>query len=189
MSPPGGASPGCRLGPRVPGSNHAADANQGSGERSSPHPGDFGGACPEPVWVLVTGMSGTATAALAHELRRRAHTAYDAHEDGFSEPRADGRSSARAGGPAPEAPLTTGVRQQPRTVGPAPGAGRLAPMSAIPLSQLPEDVARRILVNNAGTVDAEPAIDEPLERFTDVLNVNLVAPLALAQRAAKAMLD
>jgi NAD(P)-dependent dehydrogenase (short-subunit alcohol dehydrogenase family) len=46
-----------------------------------------------------------------------------------------------------------------------------------------------ILVNNAGMVDAEPAIDEPLERFTDVMQVNLVAPFALAQRAAKAMLE
>ena len=46
-----------------------------------------------------------------------------------------------------------------------------------------------VLVNNAGMVDAEPAIDEPLDRFTDVLGVNLVAPFALAQRAAKAMLD
>jgi NAD(P)-dependent dehydrogenase (short-subunit alcohol dehydrogenase family) len=46
-----------------------------------------------------------------------------------------------------------------------------------------------VLVNNAGMVDAEPAIDEPLERFTDVLQVNLVAPFALAQRAAKAMLE
>jgi NAD(P)-dependent dehydrogenase (short-subunit alcohol dehydrogenase family) len=46
-----------------------------------------------------------------------------------------------------------------------------------------------VLVNNAGMVDAEPAIDEPLERFTDVIEVNLVAPFALAQRAAKAMLE
>jgi NAD(P)-dependent dehydrogenase (short-subunit alcohol dehydrogenase family) len=46
-----------------------------------------------------------------------------------------------------------------------------------------------VLVNNAGMVDAEPAIDEPLERFTDVMQVNLVAPFALAQRAAKAMLE
>jgi NAD(P)-dependent dehydrogenase (short-subunit alcohol dehydrogenase family) len=46
-----------------------------------------------------------------------------------------------------------------------------------------------VLVNNAGMVDAEPAIDEPLERFEDVLQVNLVAPFALAQKAAKAMLD
>jgi NAD(P)-dependent dehydrogenase (short-subunit alcohol dehydrogenase family) len=46
-----------------------------------------------------------------------------------------------------------------------------------------------VLVNNAGMVDAEPAIEEPLERFTDVIQVNLVAPFALAQRAAKAMLE
>jgi NAD(P)-dependent dehydrogenase (short-subunit alcohol dehydrogenase family) len=46
-----------------------------------------------------------------------------------------------------------------------------------------------VLVNNAGMVDAEPAIDEPVERFRDVLVVNLVAPFALAQRAARAMLD
>jgi NAD(P)-dependent dehydrogenase (short-subunit alcohol dehydrogenase family) len=46
-----------------------------------------------------------------------------------------------------------------------------------------------VLVNNAGMVDAEPAIDEPLERFQDVIAVNLVAPFALAQRAARAMLD
>jgi NAD(P)-dependent dehydrogenase (short-subunit alcohol dehydrogenase family) len=46
-----------------------------------------------------------------------------------------------------------------------------------------------VLVNNAGMVDAEPAIDEPVERFREVLAVNLVAPFALAQRAARAMLD
>ena len=46
-----------------------------------------------------------------------------------------------------------------------------------------------VLVNNAGAVDAEPAIDEPLDRFRDVIAVNLIAPFALAQRAARAMLD
>ena len=46
-----------------------------------------------------------------------------------------------------------------------------------------------VLVNNAGMVDAEPALDEPIERFREVLAVNLVAPFALAQRAARAMLD
>jgi NAD(P)-dependent dehydrogenase (short-subunit alcohol dehydrogenase family) len=46
-----------------------------------------------------------------------------------------------------------------------------------------------VLVNNAGMVDAEPAIDEPLDTFKDVIDVNLVAPFALAQRAARAMLE
>jgi NAD(P)-dependent dehydrogenase (short-subunit alcohol dehydrogenase family) len=46
-----------------------------------------------------------------------------------------------------------------------------------------------VLVNNAGMVDAEPAIDEPVDRFRDVIEVNLIAPFALAQRAARAMLD
>jgi NAD(P)-dependent dehydrogenase (short-subunit alcohol dehydrogenase family) len=46
-----------------------------------------------------------------------------------------------------------------------------------------------VLANNAGMVDAGPAIDESLDLFTDVIKGNLVAPFALAQRAAKAMLD
>jgi len=45
-----------------------------------------------------------------------------------------------------------------------------------------------VLVNNAGMVDAEPALEEPLETFRQVIDVNLVAPFALAQRAARAML-
>ena len=48
------------------------------------------------MWVLLTGMSGTGKSALVHELRRRGYTAYDADEDGFSEPRADGRWGWRA---------------------------------------------------------------------------------------------
>ena len=43
------------------------------------------------VRVLVTGMSGVGKSTLVRELRRRTFTAYDADDDGFSEPRGDGR--------------------------------------------------------------------------------------------------
>ena len=45
-----------------------------------------------------------------------------------------------------------------------------------------------VLVNNAGAVDVAPALEEPLDKFTGVVAVNLVAPFALAQRAGRAML-
>jgi broad-specificity NMP kinase len=41
--------------------------------------------------VLLTGMSGVGKSTLVRELRRLGHAAYDADDDGFSEPRADGR--------------------------------------------------------------------------------------------------
>jgi AAA domain len=41
--------------------------------------------------VLLTGMSGTGKSALVQELRRRGYAAYDADDDGFSEPRENGR--------------------------------------------------------------------------------------------------
>lgn len=46
-----------------------------------------------------------------------------------------------------------------------------------------------VLVNNAGMVDLHPAEEEPLEEFRNVIDVNLVAPFALSQHAARAMLD
>jgi shikimate kinase len=46
--------------------------------------------------VLLTGMSGTGKSALVQELRQRGYAAYDAEDDGFSEPRADGRWGWRA---------------------------------------------------------------------------------------------
>jgi len=46
-----------------------------------------------------------------------------------------------------------------------------------------------VLVNNAGMVDVHPAEEEPLEEFRKVIDVNLVAPFALSQHAARAMLD
>ena len=49
-----------------------------------------------PMRVLLTGMSGAGKSTLVRELRRRRHAAYDADDDGFSEPRADGRWGWRA---------------------------------------------------------------------------------------------
>jgi RNase adaptor protein for sRNA GlmZ degradation len=43
------------------------------------------------VRVLLTGVSGTGKSTLVHELRRRGVVAYDADDDGFSEPRGSGR--------------------------------------------------------------------------------------------------
>jgi NAD(P)-dependent dehydrogenase (short-subunit alcohol dehydrogenase family) len=46
-----------------------------------------------------------------------------------------------------------------------------------------------VLVNNAGAGTDMPAIDLPVDDFRRVIEVNLVAPFALAQAAAGAMLD
>ncbi len=46
-----------------------------------------------------------------------------------------------------------------------------------------------VLVNNAGMVDVHPAEEEPLDEFRKVIDVNLVAPFALSQHAARAMLN
>jgi broad-specificity NMP kinase len=43
------------------------------------------------VRVLLTGMSGVGKSTLVRELRRRGLRAYDADDDGFTEPREDGR--------------------------------------------------------------------------------------------------
>jgi NAD(P)-dependent dehydrogenase (short-subunit alcohol dehydrogenase family) len=46
-----------------------------------------------------------------------------------------------------------------------------------------------ILVNNAGIDALAPALDEPIDTFRGVLDVNLVAPFALAQLAARSMIE
>ena len=46
-----------------------------------------------------------------------------------------------------------------------------------------------VLVNNAGKDAMFPAMEEPVDTFRDVLEVNLVAPFALAQLAARSMVE
>jgi NAD(P)-dependent dehydrogenase (short-subunit alcohol dehydrogenase family) len=46
-----------------------------------------------------------------------------------------------------------------------------------------------VLVNNAGVDALVPALEEPIDTFRNVLEVNLVAPFALAQQAARSMVD
>src|SRR3954471_19767016 len=46
-----------------------------------------------------------------------------------------------------------------------------------------------VLVNNAGTTDVVPALEESEERFRRVLDVNLVAPFLLAREAAARMAE
>ena len=48
------------------------------------------GTYPSAMRVLLTGMSGSGKSTLVQELRRRGYAAYDADDDGFSEPRASG---------------------------------------------------------------------------------------------------
>jgi NAD(P)-dependent dehydrogenase (short-subunit alcohol dehydrogenase family) len=45
-----------------------------------------------------------------------------------------------------------------------------------------------ILVNNAGIENSAPALDESVERFREVLEVNLIAPFVLSRTAARDML-
>ncbi len=45
-----------------------------------------------------------------------------------------------------------------------------------------------VLVNNAGVTHVTPALEEPVEQFRSVLEVNLVAPFVLARTAARAMI-
>jgi NAD(P)-dependent dehydrogenase (short-subunit alcohol dehydrogenase family) len=46
-----------------------------------------------------------------------------------------------------------------------------------------------VLVNNAGAGDYLPALEETIEQFTDVVNVNLIGTFALTQRVAQAMVE
>ena len=46
-----------------------------------------------------------------------------------------------------------------------------------------------VLVNNAGTSDPTPALEESTEHFSNTLQINLVAPFELARECARAVID
>ncbi len=46
-----------------------------------------------------------------------------------------------------------------------------------------------VLVNNAGTVDAEPALEESIERFAEVVAINLTAQFGVARDVARTMVE
>lgn len=46
-----------------------------------------------------------------------------------------------------------------------------------------------VLVNNAGITDLRPALEEPPERFREVIETNLTAPFLLSRKAAAAMIN
>ena len=46
-----------------------------------------------------------------------------------------------------------------------------------------------VLINNAGASDDIPALEFPVARFREIVEVNLVAPFALAQAVARAMIE
>jgi NAD(P)-dependent dehydrogenase (short-subunit alcohol dehydrogenase family) len=61
--------------------------------------------------------------------------------------------------------------------------------AAAELIELTLDTAGRvdILINNAGSSDDIPARDFPVERFREIVDINLIVPFALAQAAARSM--
>jgi RNase adaptor protein for sRNA GlmZ degradation len=141
------------------------------------------------MWVLLTGMSGTGKTTLVHELRRRGFTAYDADEDGFSEPREDGRWGWRADRVAG---LLAGA-----TAGPAFFAGCSEEQAGLPfdvrvLLSAPEAVLVERLRTRRGNaygrdgaelaqVRADLVAVEPLlRRSADVVLTTTVPPARLA---------
>lgn len=59
--------------------------------------------------------------------------------------------------------------------------------AVLALSETLAELAPGILVNNAGTIYRQPAIEHDLEQWDSVLEVNLSAPFILSQKLAPAM--
>jgi dephospho-CoA kinase len=148
--------------------------------------------------VLLTGMSGSGKSTLVDELRRRGHVAYDADDDGFSEPRADGRWGWRADRVADLLArhgvgllFFAGCSEEQRTL---PFDYRV--LLTVPRPVLVERLRRRT-TNPYGRGDAELAqvladlaeIEPLLRRSADVVLTTTASPTQLADTLLRRLAD
>ncbi len=141
--------------------------------------------------VLLTGMSGTGKSTLVAELRRRGHSAYDADDDGFTQPRQDGRWGWRADRVAALLAGAAGPDALLFFAGCSEEQGAL-PFDVRVLLTAPADVIEQRLqtrtTNGYGRDAAERAqvladlreVEPLLRRTADLTLTTTVAPAALA---------
>ena len=139
-------------------------------------------------------MSGTGKSALVAELRARGLEAYDADDDGFSEPRADGRWGWR----------TERVADLLATGRPLFFAGCSEEQAGLPfhyrvlLTAPPEVLAQRLRTRTSNAYGREPgelaqvladreAIEPLLRRSADLVLTSTAPPAVLADRLLEAL--